>query len=230
MKKYILGLAAAFAFFAAGPAFATTSPGVCAAPAGGNSGGLTVDSTYIANQTATLGNTGCNVLITFGAGGAISTSFPNAAISYDSGADDNIVGIINNSGQVLPSLTLTGTSGAFGFEGDGACGVGTTPTTGYTFNPGGPGGSSYATACGAVDSTGYADNGITFSVVDFNNGTVNFAGGGIANGGTAWFSLEGPVDVNIKAHISTVPEPNTFMLFGSGLIGLAGTLRRKLIS
>jgi len=225
MKKYILGFAAAFAFFAAGPAFATTSPGVCAAPAGGNSGGLTVDSTYIANQTATLGNTGCNVLITFGAGGAISTSFPNAAISYDSGADDNIVGIINNSGQVLPSLTLTGTSGAFGFEGDGACG-----TPGFSFNPQGPGGATYASACGTIDSTGYGDNGITFSVVDFNDGTVNFAGGGIADGGTAWFSLEGPVDVNIAGHISTVPEPNTLMLFGSGLIGLAGTLRRKLLS
>lgn len=222
MKKYILGLAAAFAFFAAGPAFAT---GVCAAPNGGNSGGLTVSSTYLADQTATLGDTGCNVLITFGAGGAISTSFPNAAVSYDSGLDDNIVGIVNNSGQVLPSLTLTGTSNAFGFEGDGACGA-----PGFTFNSQGPGGGTYAGACGTVDSTGYGDNGITFSVVDANNGTVNFAGGGIADGGTAWFSLEGPVDVNIRGHISTVPEPNTLMLVGSGLIGLAGTLRRKLLS
>jgi hypothetical protein len=225
MKKYILGLAAAFAFFAAGSAFATTSPGVCAAPVSGTSGGLSVSSTYIADQTGTLGNTGCNVLITFGAGGAVSTSFPNAAVSYDSGADDNIVGIINNSGQVLPSLILTGTSDAFGFESDGACGL-----PGFTFNSQGPGGATYAGACGIVDSSGYGDNGITFSVVDFNNGTVNFAGGGIANGGTAWFSLEGPVDVNIASHISTVPEPNTLMLVGSGLIGLAGTLRRKLLS
>ena len=223
MKKYILGLAAGFAFFAAGPAFATT--GTCAAPVSGNSGGLGVSSTYIADQTATLGNTGCNVLITFGAGGAVSTSFPNAAVSYDSGLDDNIVGIINNSGHAITSLTLTGTSDAFGFEGDGACG-----TPGFTFNSQGPGGATYAGACGTVDSSGYGDNGITFSVVDFNNGTVNFAGGGIANGGTAWFSLEGPVDVNIAGHISTVPEPSTLMLFGSGLIGLAGTLRRKLLS
>jgi hypothetical protein len=66
--------------------------------------------------------------------------------------------------------------------------------------------------------------------VDFNNGTVNFAGGGIASGGTASFSLEGPVDVNIAGHISTVPEPNTLILFGSDLIGLAGTLCRKLLS
>jgi hypothetical protein len=119
-KKYILGLAAAFAFFAAAPAFATT----CAAPVNGNSGALGVDPTYVFNQgLGLLGDKGCNVLITFGAGGSISTSFPNAAPSYDTGGDDNIVGIINNSGQVLPSLTLTGTSGAFGFEGDGACGT-----------------------------------------------------------------------------------------------------------
>jgi hypothetical protein len=221
MKKYLLGIAA-IALFSAVPAFAQSNA-VCAAPNGGSSGGEGVDPTYLANQTNPLGNTGCNVLITFNSNGSITTTFPNGQGFYDTGGDDNIVGVINNTSSVITTLNLSSTSDdIFGFDGDGACG-----TPGYTFNAQGPGGSTYAGACGAVDSTGYADNGITFSNIAGNDmsGTVNFPGIA-ANGGSAWFSLEDPVDLSLQ--VNPTPEPGSLVLLGSGLFGLAGMIRRKL--
>src|SRR5689334_12760493 len=62
----------------------------------------------------------CNVVITAGPGGTFSTAVPNAT-PYD-GSDDNLVGIINNSGATITSLTFSGSTsagGLFGFDGDG---------------------------------------------------------------------------------------------------------------
>lgn len=228
MKKYLLGVAA-LALMSAAPAFAQAAPtAVCAAPVSGNSGGETVSGGYIADQTNPLGTSGCNVLITFNSNGSITTTFPNGNGFYDAGGDDNIVGVVNNTGSVITSINLASTTlDIFGFDGDGACGVGTTATTGYGFNPQGPGGATYAGACGAVDPSGYGDNGITFSNISGSDmsGTVNFPGIA-ANGGTAWFSLEDPVDLNLQ--VNPTPEPGSLVLFGSGLIGLAGAIRRKL--
>jgi hypothetical protein len=202
---------------------------ICPAPNGGSVGGEGISATYITNTVIVGGvvqnNTGCNVLITFGPGGSASTSFPNAAISYDAGADDNLIGILNNSGSTITTLTLTSTSiDIFGFDGDGICGTTaggqTTTSPGYTFVGGGN------PCTNSTDPSAYGGPFTTLTSTSVNNrtGVVTFANGGIPNGGSSWFSLEGPVDLNIV--VTNSPEPISLGLIGSGLTALYFLRRR----
>src|SRR5215470_19135476 len=104
----------------ANSAFAATQ--TCAIINGGNAGpGSGVSPTYLANQDGRA-NEGCNVLITFNADGTITTTNPNPAISYDNGNDDNMVGVINNTGKPITNLLFkSATVDIFGFDGDGVC-------------------------------------------------------------------------------------------------------------
>jgi hypothetical protein len=61
-------------------------------------------------------------------------------------------------------------------------------------------------------------------------GTVNFAGGIAANGGYAWFSLEGPADLSQTVTSGNIPEPSSYLLFGTGLLGLLYFARRKALA
>ncbi len=211
------------------PIFAT-APQACAIITGGNAGGGGgVNPAYLADQTGQA-NEGCNVLITFEANGSIITTNPNGAVSYDNGLDDNMVGIINDTGKAIGSVALSSAAqDIFDFDGDGMC----DPT--WTFSASGLGGATGGCtgATASVNGYFYLPAGVTESAVSSsgglidNNGTVNFAGGIAANGGMADFSLEGPVDLSLT--VSSVPEPCSIVLFGTILSapGLSGRRRLK---
>lgn len=150
------------------------------------------------------GATDCDLIITFNADGSV-TSNVTGQPPYD-GIEDQLVGIVNNSGKTLNSITLAGFD-IFGFDGDGQ----------QSFT-----GTFYGT-----DTTGYAGPNTSFSVVDNNNGSVSFTGG-LASGSTAWFTLEQAATAQ-GGGVTVVgaPEPSALLLLGSGLIPLFGFARRR---
>jgi hypothetical protein len=138
--------------------------------------------------------TGCGVIITVTASGA-TISLPINGNPYD-GDDDTLVGVINNSGQYLTSITLTSSStDIFGFDGDGPCNYAqfTDPGKGSTadcFNY--PAGVPVNTDPG-IDPYDYQGPDNSFTNISNENmtGTVSFTTP-IPNGGSTWFALEGP--------------------------------------
>jgi hypothetical protein len=138
-------------------AFAATQ--TCAIINGGTAGpGMGVSPIYVANQDGRA-NEGCNVLITFNADGSITITNPNPSPSYDNGRDDNMIGVINNSGKVITSLQFSNaTTDIFGFDGDGVC----NSPPGWTFSSLGPN----PNCAIATDPTHYGPAGITFSVTN----------------------------------------------------------------
>ena len=202
---------------------------ICPAPNGGSVGGEGVSATYIANTVISGGvvqnNTGCNVLITFNLNGSVTTTFPNAAVSYDAGSEDSLIGIVNNTSSTIFSLNLSSVSQAiFGFDLDGVCGsvtgAQTTTSPGFTF----VGGGNPCTS--STDPSGYGGPNTAFHPTTTSRGSVSFGATGIVPGQGTWFSLEGPVDVNIAA-TTGVPEPGTIGLLLSGFTALYFIRRRR---
>ncbi len=163
------------------------------------------DATYHAAATTTW----CNIIVTIDNTGHASVAVVNTN-PYD-GVEDTYVGVINNDTGPLTSLGLTG-SNIFAFDGDGI------DTFGITGN--------------GSDSTGYGGADAFFNITNASNGIVNFLNGGIAgNGGTGYFSLEEPPSVGSVGvtSVNPVPEPSTFMLLGTGALGVAASLRRRFV-
>jgi hypothetical protein len=162
---------------------------------------------------------GCEFIITVtgvNASGA-ATTFTVAVNAPDQGpfdgSEDTLVGVINNSGAVLKSMTLSNAAGQFGFDGDGAC-IGS-----YSPQP------TAAQCLGGVygtGSTGWNDylsiSATSFSNITSTTGTVNL--NNIAAGGTAWFDLEGALTVN-QLGGAPLPAPSSLVLLGIGLAALA---------
>lgn len=110
---------------------------------------------------------GCNTVIVINASGSPTVYENPAEPGHYDGIEDTLVGVQNVSGRTIDSLPLSGKD-IFGFEGDGLC---------------------QFIACDYPHPTTYEGPNTTFTIVDPDNGSVNFTGG-LAAGATAYFSLE----------------------------------------
>src|SRR5712671_1391062 len=181
-KRILLVFGIVVLMMGANSAFAQTQ--TCAIVSGGaGSPGAGVNPTYLANQDGRA-NEGCTILITLNANGSITTTHPNPATSFDSGLDDNLIGVINNTAQTITGLQLSSaTIPIFAFDNDGVC----AGRPGYTFSALGPN----PNCAIATDPHTYGPAGINFTVINANTGIVNFGNGGIKPNSNSFFSLEG---------------------------------------
>src|SRR5246127_3916565 len=181
-KRFLLVFGIVVLTMGANSAFAQTQ--TCAIITGGGSSPTTgINPAYLANLDGRV-NEGCTILITLNAGGSITTTHPNPATSFDSGLDDNLIGVINNTNQTITGLQISSaTVPIFAFDNDGVC----AGPPGYTFSALGPN----PNCAIATDPHTYGPAGINFTVINANTGIVNFGNGGIAPNSNSFFSLEG---------------------------------------
>jgi hypothetical protein len=130
-------------------------------------------------------DTGCAILVVIQPDGSLTILSDPTQKPFDKG-DDTLVGVLNNSGISVPSISVgSSTQAVFGFEAPGPDGL-----CAFSFV-----GSSY---CKAIPkpTTGYEGPSTTFSGISANkrDGTVKFTDpGGLRAGASTYFSLENAI-------------------------------------
>jgi hypothetical protein len=170
---------------------------------------IVADGLTLANS----GGTGCNELLTISSTGAVSIVVEQTA-PYD-GSEDNLIGVVDNyTGGSVGSIALSSGQPIFSFDGDGI--------------------DTYVSGSDASDTSGYGGPNAYFTAINgaLTAGTVDFSTA-LTNGQTTYFSLELAPTAGNSGITGTVggvvPEPNSLMLLGTGVLGLAGMIRRKLM-
>jgi hypothetical protein len=144
-------------------------------------------------------DTGCGLLIDVTDGSQPAVYQDASQGPYD-GADDTLIGVVNDSSGALASLPLTSGTNVFSFDGDGLC--------------------TYVPEPGCPAAYGYEGPGVTFSGIssDGTSGTVNFSPA-LRPGETAYFSLEAALALVPPNNI--VPGPANGGVFAVQLSGNA---------
>ena len=155
--------------------------------------------------------TDCNIVLTIGPGGTLSTAAGASTQPTYDGSEDVIIGVINNSGATVNSINIASSTNTdiYGFDGDGI--------------------DTFGALGNSSDNTGYGGPLGFFTNINgaFTSGTVNFKGG-LPDGAFTYFSLEEAITFNqIVVTSGGVPEPSTLLMMGTGIAGFAGLVRRK---
>jgi hypothetical protein len=167
------------------------------------------------------GTTGCNTIIDLRPGNVANITNPGNGASGSTnpftldGSDDTLVGVSNNTGGTVFSIQLSSSQPIFGFDAN------LSPLDQKYLPLGSPGAACVGAAC-------YQGPGTTLIGATNNSGTVSFTGG-LPNGATAYFALEGVLNGATFTAIPNTPLPAALPLFagGLGVLGLLGWRRKR---